>query len=468
VRRRRENPILERVTIEDVAAEGKAIARVNDKVVFVTYGVPGDIVDIQVIRKRKSFMEGYITKYHELSKLRVEPVCKHFGTCGGCKWQNLPYAEQLKFKQKQVTDQLTRIGKIDLPEINPILGSPQTEFYRNKLEFTFSNSRWLTREEVESRLELKVTPALGFHIPGMFDKILDLDECHLQPEPSNSIRNEVKRFALEQNMSFYNIRNREGLLRNIIIRNTSTGDLMVIVVFYENDSENIAKLMEHLKTAFPQITSLMYVINPKVNDTIGDLDIMLYAGKDHMVENMDGILFKIGPKSFFQTNTQQALTLYRITKEFAGLTGNELVCDLYTGTGTIANFVAKDCKKVVGIEYVPEAIEDAWVNAKLNNATNTAFYAGDIKDLLTVPFFEENGYPEIVILDPPRAGIHQDVADALLNAEPRRIVYVSCNPATQARDLNLLSVKYKVLKVQPVDMFPHTHHVENVVLLERV
>jgi 23S rRNA (uracil1939-C5)-methyltransferase len=468
VRKRKPNPLLENILITDLAAEGKAIAKIDGMVVFVPFAVPGDMVDIQVTKKRKSYMEGFITKYHELSKERVEPFCSHYGVCGGCKWQNLPYSKQLELKQKQVYDQLSRIGKIDLPEINTILGSENTQYYRNKLEFTFSHSRWLTREEIASRVEFVHQPVLGFHVPGMFDKVFDVRECFLQSEPSNSIRLAVGTFALENDYSFYNIRAGEGLLRNLTIRTSTTGDVMVILSVFEDDKPKIYALLDHLKDFFPQISSLFYVVNPKVNDTINDLDIICYHGNNFIMEEMEGIKFKIGPKSFYQTNSIQAYELYKITREFASLNGNEIVYDLYTGTGTIANFIASKCKKVVGVEYVPEAIEDAKANSILNGIDNTSFFAGDMKDVLKEPFFEANGYPDVIILDPPRAGVHQDVIDNLLLAQPKRIVYVSCNPATQARDINLLGENYKVTRVQPVDMFPHTHHVENVVLLERV
>jgi len=462
----RKNPLLENVTIEDVAAEGKALARVNNKVVFTTFAVPGDVVDIQIVRKRKSYMEGYITKYHSYSSLRVDPFCEHFGMCGGCKWQNLPYSEQLKFKQRQVSDQLHRIGKVELPEINTIIGSDKTTHYRNKLEYTFCSSRWLTQEEINLREEIAAEPALGFHIPGKFDKVFDVKICYLQPEPSNSIRLEVRKFAVQNGLSFYDIRNREGFLRNLIIRTSSTGEVMTIFSFFYEDVDLRVALLDHIKQAFPQITSLLFVINPKANDTINDLEISVFSGKDHIVEEMEGIKFKIGPKSFYQTNSEQAYELYKVARDFAGLTGKELVYDLYTGTGTIANFVAHQVSKVIGVEYVPEAIEDAFENSRINGITNTDFYAGDIKDILVPSFFEEHGYPDVVILDPPRAGIHEDVVNALLNAKPKKIVYVSCNPATQARDIALLNALYSVVKIQPVDMFPHTHHVENVVLLE--
>lgn len=467
-RRNKKHPLLERILIEDIAAEGKALAKVNGKVIFAPFAIPGDIVDIQVTQKRKNYMEGYITKFHEYSKLRVNAFCEHFGMCGGCKWQSLPYSEQLKFKQQQVTDQLRRIGHIDVGEVNSILGSDKTTHYRNKLEFTFSNSRWLTIDEIAKREDIPLEPALGFHIPGMFDKVFDVKNCYLQPEPSNSIRLEVKEFAIKKGLSFYNIKNREGFLRNLIIRTSSTGDVMVIFSFFQEEKENINALLGHIKKFFPQITSLLYVINPKVNDTINDLDIRIYSGNDYILETMEGLKFKVGPKSFYQTNSEQAYVLYKITREFAGLTGDELVYDLYTGTGTIAQFVAKDSLKVIGIEYVPEAIEDAKENSELNNISNVEFFAGDMKDILVEHFFLQHGYPDVVILDPPRAGIHADVADALLHANPKRIVYVSCNPATQSRDIALLASKYSLKKVQPVDMFPHTHHVENVVLLERI
>ena len=461
--------MLENVLITDIAAEGKALARVNDKVLFVPYAVPGDVVDVQVTRKRTSFMEGYIIRYVKYSDIRQTPFCEHFGTCGGCKWQFLPYAEQLKFKHKQVEDQLRRIGRLTLPEVTPILGSELTTHYRNKLEYTFSNRRWIMKEESEENPDQpKDTRALGFHIPGMFDKILDLNNCYLQPEPSNSIRLAAKKWAVEHNTDFYDVRNHDGLLRNLIVRTSETGEVMVIVVFNENNSEIIEGLLAHLKEQFPQITALLYVINPKFNDTINDLDIHVFHGKDHMLEKMEDLFFKVGPKSFYQTNSKQAYQLYSITRNFADIKSDEVVYDLYTGTGTIANFVARQAKKVVGIEYVPEAIEDAKENSRLNGIENTIFFAGDMKDMLKPAFMQQHGYPDVVILDPPRAGIHEDVAKTILLAGPKRIVYVSCNPATQARDLAILCEKYKIVAVQPVDMFPHTHHVENVVKLELI
>jgi 23S rRNA (uracil-5-)-methyltransferase RumA len=468
VRRNKEKPLFENVLITDVAAEGKALARVNDKVLFVPFAVPGDVVNVQVTRKRTSYMEGYITEYVKLSPIRQEPFCEHFGTCGGCKWQFLPYAEQLNFKQKQVEDQLVRIGKLTLPAISPILGSENTTHYRNKLEYTFSNRRWIKKDESREEGLAKDTRALGFHIPGMFDKILDIHTCYLQPEPSNSIRLAAREWAINSEADFYDNRSHQGLLRNLIIRTSETGEVMVIVVFAYNHEEHIQGLLNHLSQKFPSITSLQYVINPKLNDTINDLDVIVFKGKDHMMEKMEDLFFKVGPKSFYQTNSKQAYRLYSVARKFAALTGNEIVYDLYTGTGTIANFIAHHAKKVIGIEYVPEAIEDAVENSKINGITNTKFFAGDMKNILQPGFMKQHGYPEVVILDPPRAGIHADVAENILLARPLRIVYVSCNPATQARDLALLSESYKVTAVQPVDMFPHTHHVENVVKLERI
>ena len=469
-RKKKELPLLEKVTITDVAAEGKAVAKVNELVIFVPYVVPGDVVDLQVKRKKNHYAEAVAVKFHEKSPLRTEPFCSHFGVCGGCKWQCLSYEEQLKYKQKQVFDNLTRIGKVELPEFRPILGSEKTRFYRNKLEFTFSNKRWLTEEEVKQDVKDDQMNAVGFHIPGAFDKVLAIDKCWLQDDISNQIRNAVRDYAYAHNFPFFDLRTQEGLLRNIMIRTSSTGELMVVLQCKVTDDEGRRKMEEILQfmaDSFPQITSLMYVINNKCNDTIGDLDVEVFKGNDHIFEEMEGLRFKVGPKSFYQTNSEQAYNLYKVAREFAGLTGNELVYDLYTGTGTIANFVARQARKVVGIEYVPEAIEDAKVNSALNGIDNTLFYAGDMKDILTNDFIAEHGRPDVIITDPPRAGMHNDVIDVILAAEPKRIVYVSCNPATQARDLQLLDGKYKVTAVQPVDMFPHTHHVENVVQLER-
>lgn len=469
-RKKKELPLLEKVTITDVAAEGKAVAKVNELVIFVPYVVPGDVVDLQVKRKKNHYAEAVAVKFHEKSPLRTEPFCSHFGVCGGCKWQCLSYEEQLKYKQKQVFDNLTRIGKVELPEFRPILGSEKTRFYRNKLEFTFSNKRWLTEEEVKQDVKYDQMNAVGFHIPGAFDKVLAIDKCWLQDDISNQIRNAVRDYAYAHNFPFFDLRTQEGLLRNIMVRTSSTGELMVVLQCKVTDDEGRRKMEEILQfmaDSFPQITSLMYVINNKCNDTIGDLDVEVFKGNDHIFEEMEELRFKVGPKSFYQTNSEQAYNLYKVAREFAGLTGNELVYDLYTGTGTIANFVARKARKVVGIEYVPEAIEDAKVNSALNGIDNTLFYAGDMKDILTNDFIAEHGRPDVIITDPPRAGMHNDVIDVILAAEPKRIVYVSCNPATQARDLQLLDGKYKVTAVQPVDMFPHTHHVENVVQLER-
>lgn len=469
-RKKKELPLLEKVTISDVAAEGKALAKVNDLVVFVPYVVPGDVVDLQVKRKKNHYAEAVAVKFYEKSPLRVEPFCQHYGVCGGCKWQCLSYEEQIKYKQKQVFDNLTRIGKIELPEFMPILGSKKTVFYRNKLEFTFSNKRWLTEDEVKQDVKYEQMNAVGFHIPGAFDKVLAIDKCWLQDDISNRIRNAIRDYAYEHDYAFFNLRTQEGMLRNMMVRTLSTGELMVLLqckITNEGELAKMKELLQYVADSFPEITSLLYVINNKCNDTIGDLDVEVFKGKDHIFEVMENLRFKIGPKSFYQTNSEQAYELYKVARTFAGLTGEELVYDLYTGTGTIANFVARQAKKVVGIEYVPEAIEDAKVNSEINGITNTLFYAGDMKDILTQDFINEHGRPDVIITDPPRAGMHNDVIDVILFAEPKRIVYVSCNPATQARDLQLLDVKYKVTAVQPVDMFPHTHHVENVVLLEK-
>jgi 23S rRNA (uracil1939-C5)-methyltransferase len=466
VRRKSNLPLIREAEIVDVAAEGKAIARIDNMVIFVPFVVPGDIVDLQVTKKRKSYMEAKVVAYHRLSKIRQEPVCEHFGVCGGCKWQILPYKQQLQYKQTQVYDQLIRIGKLDIPEISTILPSDRELFYRNKLEFTFSANRWLTQEEIDSDQEFD-RRALGFHIPEMFDKVLDVKKCWLQGDPSNAIRDAVRDFAKSKVMSFFDLRNQQGFLRNLIIRTANTGEVMVIVSFFRNDELHRKELLDHLSDTFPQITSLMYVINQKVNDTITDQEILVYKGKDHIIEKMEDLQFRIGPKSFFQTNSEQAYKLYSVTRDFAELSGDEIVYDLYTGTGTIANFVAHQSKKVIGIEFVPEAIEDAKVNSNINGIENTFFFAGDIKDVLCKEFIEQQGHPDVIILDPPRAGIHQNVIDAILFTMPQRIVYVSCNPATQARDLALLRDSYSISEVQPVDMFPHTHHVENVVKLIR-
>ena len=463
-------PLIENVRIEAVAAEGKALAHVDEKVVFVPYVVPGDVVDLQVKKKKHSYMEAVAVKIHEYSHLRDEPFCRHFGICGGCKWQCLKYEEQLRAKQQQVVDNLQRIGKIELPEISPILGSRLTKAYRNKLEFGFSDKRWLTEDEIRSNTEYSNKDAVGFHITGAFDKILDITECHLMDDINNRIRNDIREYALEHELTFYDLRENKGLLRSLMIRTSNTGELMFLVQFrIENKEEKqqTMALMQHLADTFPEITSLLYVDNHKCNDTFADQPVHVFKGQDHIFEEMESLRFKVGPKSFYQTNTEQAYELYKVARSFAALTGNELVYDLYTGTGTIANFVARSARQVIGIEYVPEAIEDAKVNSQINGIENTLFYAGDMKDILNREFIEKHGRPDVIITDPPRAGMHQDVIDTILFAAPLRIVYVSCNPATQARDLNLLDANYKVVKVQPVDMFPHTQHVENVVLLEK-
>ena len=461
-------PLLERVTIEAVAAEGKCLFHWQDMVVFVPWCVPGDVCDVQLRRKKHSFAEGEVVRFIEYSKVRATPFCQHFGVCGGCKWQNLPYEEQLKFKQQQVYDQLTRIGKVELPEFHPILGSVKTQEYRNKLDFGCANKRYLTREEIKTDIEKQV-PAIGFHITGAFDKILPIEKCWLMDDLQNQIRNEIRDYAIKEGLSFFDLRQQTGLLRDIIFRNSASGELMVIVQFHydETGGEQQAKaLLQHIADQFPQITSLMYLDNQKCNDTIGDQDILTFKGPDHIYELMEDLRFKVGPKSFYQTNTEQAYHLYSVARNFAGLTGEELVYDLYTGTGTIANFVAKKARKVIGIEYVPEAIEDAKINSEINGITNTLFFAGDMKDILNDEFIATYGRPDVIITDPPRAGMHPDVVKTILRAAPRRIVYVSCNPATQARDLQVLDEAYSVVEVQPVDMFPHTPHVENVVLLE--
>ncbi|MFR0678073.1 23S rRNA (uracil(1939)-C(5))-methyltransferase RlmD [Dysgonomonas mossii] len=464
-RKKKELPLIENVEIVDVAAEGKAIAKVNDLVVFIPYVVPGDVIDLQITRKKNKYAEGKPVRFISYSSNRTEAFCEHFGICGGCKWQVLPYAEQLKYKQKQVEDNLTRIGKIELPDIHHILGSEKTQFYRNKLEFTFSNKKWLTLEQINSGESFDNMNALGFHIPGMFDKVLDIDKCWLQDDISNQIRNFIRQYCYDKNYTFFDLRNRGGLMRNLIVRTSTTGELMVIVVFYDDEKEQQEDLLTAVATQFPQITSLLYIVNQKANDTITDQDVLVWKGNDCIYEEMEGLKFKIGPKSFYQTNSEQAYNLYKIARDFANLSGDELVYDLYTGTGTIANFVAGKAKKVIGIEYVEDAILDARVNSQINKIDNTLFYAGDMKDILTQDFINEHGRPDVIITDPPRAGMHDDVIKTILFAEPDRIVYVSCNPATQARDLSLLDEKYKVERVQPVDMFPHTHHVENVVLL---
>ena len=469
-RKRKPLPILTDILITDVAAEGKAIAKVDNLVIFVPYVVPGDVVDLQIKRKKHSYAEAEPIAIKKYSELRAQPFCKHFGVCGGCKWQCLPYEEQLRFKQKQVWDNLTRIGKIELPEMMPILGSKHVARYRNKLEFGFSNKKWLTSEQVASGVQFDCMDAVGFHIPGAFDKILDIEECHLMDDINNRLRNGIRAYALAHGLTFFDLRQQTGLLRNMMLRTSATGEIMLLMQFCMRGADDEAQakaLLEHLHATFPEVTSLLYVNNTKCNDTIGDLDVITFAGTPFIYETMEGLRFKVGPKSFYQTNTEQAYELYKVARDFAALTGDELVYDLYTGTGTIANFVARQARQVVGIEYVPEAIEDAKVNAELNGLDNALFYAGDMKDILTTGFIERHGKPDVIITDPPRAGMHADVVNAILFAAPRRIVYVSCNPATQARDLALLDADYRVTKVQPVDMFPQTHHVENVVCLER-
>lgn len=463
-------PLLTEITITDVAAEGKALARVNDMVVFVPFAVPGDVVDIQVRKKKKNYCEGEVVRFVKYSENRVEPRCSHFGICGGCKWQNLPYKQQLQFKAKQVYDQLTRISHVQLPEFNPILGSREVFAYRNKLEFGCSNKRWFTKEEITANASFEHTNAIGFHITGAFDKILPIEQCFLMDDTVNEIRNAIRDYALQNNLSFYDLRTHEGLLRSIMVRTDGNGHWMVLVQFRFSDEKSIEQaegLLQHLVDNFPQITSLLYVDNQKCNDTFNDLDLNVFHGDDHIWMQMGDLQFKVGAKSFYQTNTHQAEELYRVARNFAGLTGTEVVYDLYTGTGTIANFVASYAQKVVGIEYVPEAIEDAKINSEVNHITNTHFFAGDMKDILIPSFVEQHGRPDVIITDPPRAGMHPDVITTIINAAPKRIVYVSCNPATQARDLAAFDEKYKVTAVQPVDMFPHTPHIENVVLLEQ-
>ncbi|MBQ3189586.1 MAG: 23S rRNA (uracil(1939)-C(5))-methyltransferase RlmD [Bacteroidaceae bacterium] len=469
-RKKKALPLLEKIEITGVAAEGKSLARVNDMVVFVPFVVPGDVVDIQLRRKKHSYAEGEAVKFHEYSSLRAVPFCRHYGVCGGCKWQCLQYEHQLKYKQQQVVDALTRIGKVELPDVMPIIGSEQTRAYRNKLEFTFSNKRWLTWDEVERNVTYDNMNALGFHIPGAFDKVLDIQECALMPELNNRIRNAIRDFAAKQDIPFFDLRTQEGVLRNIMLRTSATGEIMLLIQAKVVDDAAMAmlnNLLEYIANEFSEITSLLYVINNKCNDTFGDLEVHTYKGTDVIFEEMEGLRFKVGPKSFYQTNSRQAYNLYKVARDFAALTGDEIVYDLYTGTGTIANFVARKAKKVVGIEYVEDAVADARVNSELNNLDNLLFFAGDMKDILTKEFIQEHGRPDVIITDPPRAGMHNDVIDTILFAAPDRIVYVSCNPATQARDLSLLDNDYKVVAVQPVDMFPHTHHVENVVLLEK-
>ncbi|MFT0714528.1 23S rRNA (uracil(1939)-C(5))-methyltransferase RlmD [Flagellimonas lutimaris] len=468
MRKNRRRKTFENVEVIDAGAKGKSVGKAPDgRVIFLTNAVPGDVVDVMTTKKRKAYFEGVATKFHTLSDKRTEPVCQHFGTCGGCKWQHMGYEHQLYFKQKEVENNLKRIGNLELPETTPILGSKEQYFYRNKMEFSFSDSRWLTPEEINSDIEIEDRNALGFHIPGMWDKILDIKKCHLQQDPSNSIRLEVKNFANKNGLSFFNPRKQEGLLRTLMIRTSSTGEIMVLIQFFEDDTPKRELLLNHLKEKFPEITSLLYVINSKGNDTIYDQEVICFTGRDHIFEEMEGLQFKINAKSFYQTNSAQAYELYKVTRDFAGLTGDELVYDLYTGTGTIAQFVSKNAKKVVGVESVPEAIEDAQANALHNSISNAEFFVGDMKNVFNNEFIEAHGQPDVIITDPPRDGMHKQVVEQLLQVAPPKIVYVSCNSATQARDLALMKEKYEVTKVQPVDMFPQTHHVENVVLLEK-
>jgi 23S rRNA (uracil1939-C5)-methyltransferase len=467
-RRKNKKQIFTNVEVIDAGAKGKTIAKAEDgKVIFLPNAVPGDVVDVQTFKKRKSYYEGKAIAFHKLSDKRTTPACEHFGTCGGCKWQDMDYEHQLFFKQKEVVNNLVRLGHLELPEVTPILGSENEYFYRNKMEFSFSDSRWLTLEEVQSDRDLGDRNALGFHIPGMWDKILDIKKCHLQADPSNAIRNAVKEFAVKNDLEFFNTRNQTGLLRTLMIRTSSTGDIMVMIQFFKEDKTKRELLLDYLAETFPEITSLQYVINEKANDTIYDQDVICYNGEDHIFEDMEGLKFKINAKSFYQTNSEQAYQLYKITRDYAGLTGDELVYDLYTGTGTIAQFIAKQAKKVIGVEAVPDAITAAKENAQLNGIENVEFYVGDMKNVFNKTFIETHGHPDVIITDPPRDGMHKDVVQQILNIAPEKVVYVSCNSATQARDLALMKDMYKITKVRPVDMFPQTHHVENVVLLEK-
>ncbi|MEM6516091.1 MAG: 23S rRNA (uracil(1939)-C(5))-methyltransferase RlmD [Bacteroidota bacterium] len=467
-RRKNKRQVFENIEVIDAGAKGKTVAKAPDgRVIFMSNTVPGDIVDVQTFKKRKAFFEGKAIKFHKYSDKRTSPKCEHFGVCGGCKWQDMDYQFQLQYKQNEVVNNLKRIGHVDLPEITPILGCSDQYFYRNKMEFSFSDSRWLTQEEIESDEDLGDRNALGFHIPGMWDKILDINKCWLQRNPSNEIRNEIKRFAVENELEFFNTRNQTGLLRTLMIRTSSTGDIMVVIQFFKDDKEKRELLLDFVAGKFPQITSLQYIINQKANDTIYDQEVICYKGKDHIFEDMEGLKFKINAKSFYQTNSAQAYELYKITRDFAGLNGNEIVYDLYTGTGTIAQFIAKKAQKVIGVEAVPDAITAAKENAQLNNIENVDFFVGDMKSVFNDEFILKNGRPEVIITDPPRDGMHKDVVSQILNILPQKIVYVSCNSATQARDLALMKDYYDIKKTQAVDMFPQTHHVENVVLLTR-
>ncbi len=467
-RKNTDKVVFHQIKVLDAGAKGVSVAKAPDgKVIFIPNVVPGDVVDVQTFKKRKAYYEGKAVKFHELSEHRVEPICEHFGVCGGCKWQNMNYNQQLFFKQNEVKNHLQRIGKIELPEFEPILGSEKQFFYRNKMEFSFSNSRWLTEAEIGSSEELDNKNALGFHIPKMWDKILDIKKCHLQEDPSNAIRNEVRDFANANGLTFFNPREHSGLLRTLMLRTASTGEIMVLIQFFEDDQANRELLLDHLYAKFPQITSLQYVVNNKANDTLYDQNIILYKGRDYILEEMEGLKFSINAKSFYQTNSDQAYELYKITRDFAGLTGNETVYDLYTGTGTIAQFVSKKAKKVIGVEAVPDAITAAKENAQLNSINNVEFFVGDMKHVFNDEFITAHGHPDIIITDPPRDGMHRDVVQQILNIAPKKVVYVSCNSATQARDLELMDAMYKVTKTQAVDMFPQTFHVENVVLLEK-
>ncbi len=468
MRKKNRRTSFENVVVIDAGAKGKSVGKAPDgRIIFLSNAVPGDVVDVMTTKKRKAYFEGVATHFHRLSEKRTSPVCDHFGVCGGCKWQHMGYEHQLHYKQKEVENNLKRIGGLELPQIRPILGSKNQYFYRNKMEFSFSDSRWLTSNEIVSDHEIKDRNALGFHIPGMWDKILDIKKCHLQKDPSNAIRLEIKSFATENGLSFFNPRKQEGLLRTLMIRTSSTGEIMVLIQFFQDDAKKRELLLEHIQQQFPEVTSLLYVINPKQNDTIYDQEVICFSGRDHIFERMEDLKFKITAKSFYQTNSEQAHQLYQVTRDFAGLGGNELVYDLYTGTGTIAQFVAKHAKKVIGVESVPEAIADARTNAQYNNINNVEFFVGDMKSVFNNTFIATHGYPDVVITDPPRDGMHKNVVDQLLQVAPNKIVYVSCNSATQARDLALMKEKYEVAEVQPVDMFPQTHHVENVVLLTR-
>ena len=466
-KRRKTHEIIENVEVVDIADDGRAVGKVGDLVVFISRAVPGDVVDVVVTRKRKNYVETVPAKFSKYSEWRVEPFCSSFSICGGCKWQDFDYDKQLFYKHKTISDNFLRIGKLEIPKISPVFAAPQTTYYRNKLEFTFSSNRWLTEKDVNSEGEIENRNALGFHVPGRFDKVLDIERCYLQPDPSNDIRLAIRDFALRENMPFYDLRTHQGYLRNLIIRTSSTGELMVIICFKYENYEMREKLMAFVWKRFPEITSLMYVINPKLNDSIGDLDVLPYQGNAFIMEEMEGLKFKIGPKSFYQTNSQQAYELYKIVRDFADLSGNEIVYDLYTGIGTIANFLARNAKKVIGVEHVGEAIEDAKYNSGVNGIMNTFFHSGDMKDVFTMELIQKHGTPDVIVLDPSRAGVHPKVIEALALTTAKKVIYVSCNPASQARDLALMQDHYKITAIQPVDMFPHTHHVENVVKLEK-